>query len=81
MLEPSSRLMNFEPPVRAKKGRYEMYKVKCYDDGWVTMCKLVRQADGELDWEYCKWDSREDAQREADAYKEAWGRNAYVVEA
>lgn len=58
-----------------------MYKVKCYDDGWVTMCKLVRQADGELDWEYCKWDSREDAQREADAYKEAWGRSAYVVEA
>ena len=70
-----------------------MYKVKCYDDGWVTMCELVRQApkaginlnsdqaDGTLDWEYCKWDTEEEAQKHADAYKEAWGRSAYVVEA
>lgn len=55
-----------------------MYKVRVYDQGWVTMCQYNKEAQ---DWVYLKFETREEAQKAADDYKEAWGRAAIVVEA
>lgn len=51
------------------------YKVKVYIDGYVTMCEF---AGGE--WKDCVFDTREEAQKALDDYKEVWGKNGYVYE-
>lgn len=45
------------------------YKVKVYDNGWVTMAELVC---GE--WKDCVFETEADAQKAYDEYIKLWGK-------
>lgn len=55
-----------------------MYKIKVFDEGWVTMCEWDNE---KKDFIYPTYETKEEAQAEADRYKEFFGRSAVVVEA
>lgn len=54
-----------------------MYKVRVYDQGWVTMCELDMEKKDYVD---CVFETREEAQKEADEYTAFFGKVARVVE-